>query len=145
MNKENTNIEDEKNHPLYKKFKSKALSVKIFLQMMIGLTIIILLLIKLIAHICEPHGYIFLDALINNHPLHIVGYSLAVSSCVELAYMLFTPGPDEAIEPLILGMSAAILLIISDTKIVGYDIALTIFVLTAAIGFLFWIKNIFID
>jgi hypothetical protein len=38
-----------------------------------------------------------------------IGVGLAAAAAVELAYTLFTPGPDEALDPLMLGLSATIL------------------------------------
>jgi hypothetical protein len=39
-----------------------------------------------------------------------IGIGLAAAAVVELAYTLFTSGPDEALDPLMLGLSAAILI-----------------------------------
>ena len=39
-----------------------------------------------------------------------IGVGLAAAAVVELAYTLFTSGPDEALDPLMLGLSAAILI-----------------------------------
>jgi len=133
------------NHPLYEKWKPIALRVKITIQMLIGLAILALLILKLALQAIDIQHVHFLTQLTRNHPLQIVGYALAISACVELAYMLYTPGPDEAIEPLILGMSSAILIVISKKHIVGYDVALTILVLTAGIGFLFWVRKQFVE
>ena len=132
-------------HDLYTKWKPKALSIKIGLQMLIGLAIVVLLAMKLLLHLINFPTFFLFEILITHHPLQIVGYALALSAGIELAYMLYTPGPDEAIEPLILGMSSAVLLVISEKKIVGYDVALTVLVLTAGIGFLFWVKKTYVD
>ncbi|MEG0233190.1 MAG: hypothetical protein RR970_02355 [Hafnia sp.] len=45
--------------------------------------------------------------------LQYVGSALAVSCGVQLAYMLITEGPDEAVEPIMLGVASTILLILS--------------------------------
>jgi len=42
--------------------------------------------------------------------LNGIGVGLAASAVVELAYTLFTAGPDEALDPLMLGLSATILI-----------------------------------
>jgi len=39
-----------------------------------------------------------------------IGVGLAAAAVVELAYTLFTEGPDEALDPLMLGLSATILI-----------------------------------
>ena len=130
---------------LYEKVKPWARNCKICIQMFIGFSIVILLIGKMVSHFTGDLGWWLFDTLINSHPLQIVGYALAVSAGIELAYMLYTPGPDEAIEPLILGLASAILLVISAETVVGFDIAVTILVFTGGVGFLFWVKQRFID
>ena len=44
------------------------------------------------------------------NPLDIIAYGLFFSTGIDLAYMLFTPGPDETLEPVMTGLAAAILL-----------------------------------
>src|SRR5579862_7101183 len=46
--------------------------------------------------------------------LRTVASGLALAAVVELTYTLFTEGPDEALDPLILGLSSFILLKLSD-------------------------------
>jgi hypothetical protein len=45
-----------------------------------------------------------------------VGIGLALAAAIELAYTLFTPGPDEALDPLMLAVSATILLKLSQIE-----------------------------
>ncbi len=40
----------------------------------------------------------------------VIGVGLALAAGIELAYTLFTHGPDEALDPLMLGLSAALIL-----------------------------------
>ena len=75
--------------------------------------------------------------------LAIVGEALMFSAGVELAYMLFTPGPDEAVQPLILGLAAAGLLVASDAM--DLRAALIVAILTLAIGFLFFVRQKFVE
>jgi len=135
---------EEKKHILYKECQPIAITCKIALQMFIGIAIIILLVLKLILHLTGEPDVEILVLLVNHHPLKMVGYALAISAGIELAYMLFTPGPDEAVEPLILGLSSAILLVITEKDIVSYEVALTVLVFTASIGFMFWVRKKFI-
>ena len=72
----------------------------------------------------------------------IVGYGLALSAGIELAYMLFTPGPDEAVEPLIHASASAALLVLS-SDLDSWQAILTLVVLIASIGGLFWIRREF--
>jgi hypothetical protein len=55
--------------------------------------------------------------------LRTVGEALAFSAAIDLAYMLFTPGPDEAVEPVIVGIAATVMILVSSFKenIVGSD------------------------
>lgn len=58
----------------------------------------------------------FINNLLHINTLVYVSYALALSCGIQLAYMLVTHGPDEAVEPVMLGIASAILLILSDTK-----------------------------
>jgi drug/metabolite transporter (DMT)-like permease len=48
--------------------------------------------------------------MMQEHVFSTIGVGLAVAAAVELAYTLFTDGPDEALDPLMLGLSAALIL-----------------------------------
>ncbi len=43
----------------------------------------------------------------------VIASALAIAAGIELAYTLFTPGPDEALDPLMLGLSSGILLLVT--------------------------------
>ena len=45
--------------------------------------------------------------------LQIVSIGLGAATAVELAYMLFTPGPDEAIQPVMMGIASFVLYALS--------------------------------
>jgi hypothetical protein len=70
-----------------------------------------------------------------------IAYALAVAAAIELAYTLFTPGPDEALDPLMLGLSSALLLLV--TKGGSSPVARFSGVLigVAALGALFFIRH----
>lgn len=136
---------EEHDHPLYRKYGPKALVWKIRLQMLIGFAIPPLLFANLALHFfSDPTLVPVLGFLAAEHPLQIVGYALGVSAGVELAYMLYTPGPDEAIEPLILGLAGAVLLLVSETNGARFGIAFSVLVFTGGIGFLFWVRQEFV-
>ena len=84
-----------------------------------------------------------LQARLNRYNEAMRGRMLIYSAGVELAYMLFTPGPDEAIEPVLLGLASSVLIIISD-ETVNWKDALVAPLLCLAIGFLFFIKARFV-
>lgn len=106
---------------VYGAAKANMQVLKILLQQLIGLAIIALLAIKTVLELC-PKLDIFKESdleavLVHTGYLKVVGSALSVSAGVELAYMLFTPGPDEAVEPLILGVAGAVLLAVSEDHI----------------------------
>jgi hypothetical protein len=78
--------------------------------------------------------------------LRTVASGLALAAVVELTYTLFTEGPDEALDPLILGLSSFILLKISDPK-TGLSIsnAGTFALLVLALAALFVLREQFIE
>ncbi|RUT72931.1 hypothetical protein [Ancylomarina longa] len=45
--------------------------------------------------------------------LEIVSIGLGAATAVELAYMLFTPGPDEAVQPVMMGIASFVLYALS--------------------------------
>lgn len=88
--------------------------VKIYLQFIIGGLLIFVLGFKGLCEILETtHVLSYLpETAIVTHLLGISTFSyiantLAISAGIELGYMLFTNGPDEAIEPLMLGVTSA--------------------------------------
>ena len=76
-------------------------------------------------------------------PLTIVGIALAISTAFELAYTLFIDGPDEAVNPLITGVAAGILLLISPNLALSNAGAVAL--LALALVVLFILKEFFID
>jgi len=130
---------------LYEKYRPIASLWKVRIQMLIGISIPVLLFARLALHFFpQPDQVLAIGFLSSEHPLHIVGFALAVSAGIELAYMLFTPGPDEAIEPLILGLAAAVLMLASEKDIARFEVATSVLVFTACIGFLFWVRKTYI-
>jgi len=114
--------------------------------MSIGLGLVSLIILKFVHHLGLVFGYPFLQNLVyGTSTLTIIGLALIYSTAIELAYTLFTDGPDEAINPLILGLAAAILIGISDPKnfsVAGAGAA-SLFVLVLAA--LFIISHFFIQ
>lgn len=76
-----------------------------------------------------------------------VASALALSSGIQLAYMLVTHGPDEAIEPVMLGIASAVLLILSkiDPEQWTIEVAGVIFILILCIAVLFLLSRIMKD
>lgn len=88
---------------------------KNILQYLIGLGIFSLVVFELgveaFASDCQGVG--FLKAYINQPILKMVSIALAAATAVELAYMLFTPGPDEAVQPVMMGIASFVLYALS--------------------------------
>jgi hypothetical protein len=131
--------------PMYRKYEPYAKNIKIALQMLIGLLLVIFLLVKVCIDALNALGYPVPVSLVNPNPLSIVAYGLFFSSGVELAFMLFTPGPDEAIDPLMMGLAAAILLDVSNIDFKHVQDGETLFLAVAvfALAGLFAIKKFF--
>lgn len=94
---------------LYDAVGGKAQQIKALLQMAIGVGTAIAVL----ALAWFPRGG---NEGIADFALRFAGVGLALAAVVELMYTFFTDGPDEALDPLILGLSAFVLIKISDPK-----------------------------
>ena len=106
----------------FHKVRLYAENVKILIQMFIGIVLVLFLLLKVFGNINVFHPFLQtsprvpsnvvegLQSLAMLNPLEIVAYGLYFSTGIDLAYMLFTPGPDEAIDPVMTGLAATILL-----------------------------------
>ncbi|AYL78480.1 hypothetical protein U3B84_002231 [Citrobacter freundii] len=90
----------------------------------------------------KDHG--IAGGLLRIKSLVFVANALALSCGFQLAYMLVTKGPDEAVEPIMLGIASAILLILSDSSPAewGQGKSLAIFLLIISIPILYWSSRI---
>ena len=91
---------------LYNTVQPSAEAIKGYIQIGIGIAVIIVFAWHCVNH---PAG----EFNIAQEALRLVGYGLAASAAVELAYTFFTKGPDEALDPLILGVSSFTLIALS--------------------------------
>jgi hypothetical protein len=138
-------------HRFYEGLRPKAKDTKLIIQFFLGIGICALLFLKVLKILVGAKVVLLIEAntglnagfLLDKHPLELVGYGLALSAGFELAYMLFTPGLDEAVGPLILGLSATILIILEKPNIAIWEKSLAVFVFVPAIGLLFYIGRIF--
>lgn len=124
--------------------------LKLFLQAGIALAIVWMLGAKAWYRCRDllelgPGSFPHMSHVLRHMPtLTLVGRSLAYSAGLELAYMLLTPGPDEAIDPIIIGLAASILVIISDENFDSAD-KVIVPIACLAIGFLLCLKRYFHD
>jgi hypothetical protein len=136
---------DKEQHALYKRYHPYAESIRIAVQMLIGTILLVLLLVKFIIDILTLKVPNLPWATLN--PLEIIAYGLFFSTGIDLAYMLFTPGPDEAIGPLMTGLAAAILLGIGkiDYSKIQLQQGVILFLAIAALAGLFAIRKFLFD
>ncbi|MGC0825051.1 hypothetical protein ACT2VT_003258 [Pantoea agglomerans] len=75
--------------------------------------------------------------------LTYVANALAISCGLQLAYMLITEGPDEAIEPIMLGVASVILLILSTIEPSQWSIynSISIIILILGVFLLYYISG----
>src|SRR2546425_1014170 len=104
-----------------RRYKPFSRYIKVRMQMLIGLVLFALILVKIIHYSIPsiPFPITFSTSIvhiINLQVLEIVAGALYLSTAIDLAYMLFTPALDEAVEPLISGLAATILLTLSKTQ-----------------------------
>ncbi len=66
-----------------------------------------------------------------------IGFALAAAAAVELAYTLYTHGADEALDPLMLGLSAALLVQLGQVEMFDWHDALAALLYVSALAALF--------
>jgi RsiW-degrading membrane proteinase PrsW (M82 family) len=133
-------------HPLYGFMEPYAESIKIVLQMFIGGGLAALITLKLLYHVGLGLDIPFMTEQVYHRPtLDIVGLALGYSSALELAYALFTHGPDEAVEPLIMGLAAALLVVVSEIPPIDLVRSTGVALLVVALAGLFLLRRFFID
>lgn len=70
--------------------------------------------------------------------------ALAAAAVIELAYTFFTDGPDEAIDPLILGLSSAMLIQVAGRNI-DFDDVLILLLEAVLLTILFLIRLFLVE
>jgi hypothetical protein len=78
---------------------------------------------------------------IQHQVFNTIGVGLAVAAGVELAYTLFTDGPDEALDPLMLALSAALILQLGKVESFKWTEALAAILYVVSLGILFRIRK----
>lgn len=141
---------------VYDRIQPFALITKIVIQTFIGFGLTVLIILKFSHHSVDfitnkpilnsnpnPNMTDILSKYVYNLPtLDIVGLALAYATAIELAYALFTDDLDEAITPLITGIAATILIIISRPNFnLDINSAIGIAIAVLALAGLFIIKN----
>lgn len=127
---------------LYERAEPWAHAAKVLLQMVVGLVTIGALGWQIAGQLDWVNDPFF----VTWQPLRIVAAGLEFAAGIELAYLLFTDGPDEAIQPLILGLAAATLLAVSSgisAEKISPMAIIAVPVLVSTIALLLWVQRTF--
>ena len=138
----------KKEHFLYKKCRPFMETLKILLQFIVGLGLIILLIGKAIVSLVGGSGWppwLHANELRSIPTLELVAVALEYSAGIELAYTLFTEGPDEAVEPVIMGLAAAMLLGFSKLGSIDMVAGFGAIAYVIALAGLFLIRHYFVQ
>jgi hypothetical protein len=139
------NSKPKTEHALYRKCGPVAETVKIILQFLIGIGLALLLVAKPFYTLIPWHGAALqIQQLVAFPTLELVAIALAYSSGFELAYTLFTAGPDEAVEPVIMGLAAAMLLGFSKVERIDVLAGCGAVVFVIALAGLFFVRQYFL-
>lgn len=124
--------------------------VKVICQMLIGLGLAIALIVKIYMFVLTDYQCLADTVTLGNkirctETLAIMAYALALSAGFELAYRMFGEGLQGAIDPLIVGVSSAFLLIVSSLTLekADWQLAMLLTSLTLTIGALLYCKERF--
>lgn len=93
--------------------------IKVKIQFIIGFVLIVMLSLKGCFEVIDtfidlPISWHFYNHMLNINTFAYIGKALAISAGLDLGYMLFTKGPDEALEPLLLAITSAAFFTLSD-------------------------------
>ena len=121
-------------------------------QMIIGAGLAIALILKVYMMVLTDHQCIADSVALGNAircmpALELAAYSLALAAGFELAYLLFEDTLERVMRPLLLGLSAAFLLLLSGLSIesANWQIALMIVALTVSLtggmAFRYWMRS----
>lgn len=135
---------DDDDHPLYKRTKPWAKLAKIAGQMIIGIAtaIAVVSVVVMRSGLLVSNSSTLRASALNADELTaeifaITAVGLAAAAALELAYTLYTPGPDEAIDPLLLGVSSTFLFLASKSDHLDWQFGLSAVLVVAALFGLF--------
>jgi hypothetical protein len=126
---------------LYEHFTEPARWVKVLLQMLVGIAAIVIIAVSLVSDVRSGSN----AELVARRTLAIIAASLAVAASLELAYTLFTDGPDEVIDPLMMGVSASLLYLVSTLTSLTWTAGIAIAMFAGTLALLFAVRRRFID
>jgi hypothetical protein len=117
--------------------------VKVLLQMLVAGVTMVFMVWGLVEKLIADRALLpVIDAQPTVHfVLGVVGVGLAVATAVELAYGLFTDGPDEIVDPIMLGLASAILIQLADAQRFDTGQAVAALLYVVALGVLFMTRK----
>jgi hypothetical protein len=113
-------------------WKPLAHRIKVALQMIVGGSAVVILAYRTLG------SRTFLPA---EDVITLIGNALATAAVIELAYTLFTPGPDEALDPLMLGLAAALLVAFAHPDTFNYQNAIAALLVIIGLAILYGIRR----
>jgi hypothetical protein len=126
---------------LYAGIAPKAKLFKAIVQMLIG----VLAVTRLGTYMWHGHAWLSLRFTDANSSLALIGRALAAATVVELAYTFFTDGPDEVLDPLMLGISAFLIIELGKTEThIAWGTGLGLLLTAITLGLLFAVRQMFI-
>ena len=136
------NATKPKGDHLYAWIAPKAKLLKAVVQMLIG----VLAVTRLGSYMWHGHAWWGPRFTRADDSLALIGRALAAATVVELAYTLFTDGPDEVLDPLMLGISAFLIIELGKpgTRI-AWGTGLGLLLTAITLGLLFAIRQRFIE
>jgi len=112
----------------------------VLIQMVLGIAAIVIVVAVLINDV--DHGKT--AGGIERQVFVIIAAVLAGAAALELAYTLFTPSADELIDPLMLGVSAALLYLVSNLTQLTWQAGVAVVLFTIALSLLFRVRASFV-
>ncbi len=128
---------------LYDKCKNQAKSIKTIGQMIVGAMTVAGVLVAATIDAIHLTNISAGTQALTSDVFAITAAGLAVAAAFELAYTLYTPGPDEALNPLLLGVSSAFLFLASKSTQLDWQFGFAAVFVTAALYGLFKIRERF--
>lgn len=142
--------DDDDAHPLYKKTKPWARLAKIAGQMIIGIAtaVAVVVAVAMRSGLLVGNSRTLGTSVLNADELTaevfaITAVGLAAAAALELAYTLYTPGPDEAIDPLLLGVSSTFLFLASKSDHLDWQFGFSAVLVVIALFGLFRLQGKF--
>jgi hypothetical protein len=130
---------------LYRLFGSRARAWKVGAQMSVAvLTVLFLVLSLVLVLVGHPSALSTSTGEVTRKVLEVVGLGLAVATAIELVYALFTDGPDEIIDPIMLGLVSAMLVQLANTTELAVGQAVAALLYALALGVLFKVRERFV-